>query len=146
MACLEFPQMQPKEKTIHHDIPMRPWDVVGAHMFQLNNKNYICIVEYHSKFPLTKRMEGLSSESLIAAVKIIFVEYGIPHRIMSDAGSNFISEKFKNFCDSLNIKQAVSSSYHHQSNGQVEVCIKFIKHTIKSAQTPVVICTWCCYK
>ena len=42
-------------------------------------------------------MEGLSAESLIAAVKIILVEYGIPHRIMSDAGSNFISDKFKNF-------------------------------------------------
>ena len=50
---------------------------------------------------------------------------------MSDAGDNFISEKLKNFCSSLNIKQAVSSSYHHQSNGQVEACFKFIKHTIK---------------
>ena len=53
------------------------------------------------------------------------------HRLMSDAGGNFISEKFKNFCNSLNIKQAVSSSYHHQSNGQVEACIKFIKCTKK---------------
>ena len=77
---------------------MRPWDEVGVYMFQLNNKNYICIVDYHSKFPVMERMEGLSAVSLIAAVKIIFVEYGIPHRIMSDAGSNFLSEKFKNFC------------------------------------------------
>ena len=76
-------------------------------------------------------MDGFSAESLIAAVKIVFVEYGIPHRIMSDAGSNFISEKFKKFCSSLNIKQAVSSSYHHQSNRQVEACIKLIKCTIK---------------
>ena len=76
-------------------------------------------------------MEGLSADSVIAAVKVIFVEYGIPWRIMSDVGSNFISEEFKNFCNSLNIEQAVSSSYHHQSSRQVEACIKFIKHTIK---------------
>ena len=50
---------------------------------------------------------------------------------MSDAGGNFISEKFKNFCNSLNIEQAVSSLYHHQSNGQVDACMKFIKCTMK---------------
>ena len=50
---------------------------------------------------------------------------------MSYAGSNFVSEKFRSFCSSLNIEQAVSSSYHHQSNRQVEACIKFIKCTIK---------------
>ena len=49
----------------------------------------------------------------------------------SDAGGNFISQKFKNFCNNLNIEQVVSSSYHHQSNGQVEACIKFIKCTMK---------------
>ena len=38
---------------------------------------------------------------------------------MSDAGSNFVSEKFRYFCRSINVKQAVSSAYHHQSNGQV---------------------------
>ena len=76
-------------------------------------------------------MEGLSAESLIAAVKIIFVEYGIPQRLMSDAGGYFISEKFKNFCSSLNIEEAVLLSCHHQSNRQVEACIKFIKHTVK---------------
>ena len=129
--CLEFKQTEPKEKTIHNDIPMRPWGVIGADVFQLNNKNYLCIVNYHSTFPVIKWMDGLSAESLITAVKIIFTEYVIPHRLMSDAGSNFISEKFKNFCNSLNIEQAVLSLYHHQSNSQVEACIKLIKCTIK---------------
>ena len=50
---------------------------------------------------------------------------------MSDAGSNFIYDTFKRFCQSLNIEQAVSSSRHHQSNGQVEAYIIFKKHTIK---------------
>ena len=86
-------------------------------------KKYLCIVDYHSKFPVIKRMEGLSAENLIARVKGIFAEYGIPHRLMSDAGSNFVSEKFKSFCSSLNIEQEVSSSYHHQSNRKVDACI-----------------------
>ena len=70
------------------------------------------------QIPVTKRMQGLSTESLIATTKVIFVEYSKLHRLMSDAGTNFVSEKFRSFCSSLNIEQAVSSAYHHQSNGQ----------------------------
>ena len=128
--CLEFQQMQPK-KIIHQDIPLTPWEVLGADIFQLNNKNYLCIVYYHRKFLVIKRMEGLSTENVITMVKIIFAEYGILHRLMSDAGSNFVSGKLRSFYSSLNIEQAVTSSCHHQSNGQVEACIKVIKCTIK---------------
>ena len=70
--------MQLKEKIIHHNIPLRPWEVVGAGIFHFNNKNYLCIVDYNSKFPVVKRLEGLSAESLINTVKIIFARYGIP--------------------------------------------------------------------
>ena len=130
-TCLEFQQTQTREKIIHHDIPIRLWDVVGADMFQLNNKNYLCIVDYHSRFLVVKKMEGLSADSLTLVLKVVFAEYGIHKRVMSDAGGNFISEKFKNFCNSFNIEQAVSLLYQHQSNRQVEACIKFIKCTME---------------
>ena len=105
--------------------------MLGADIFHLNNKNYLYIIDYNSKFPVIKGMEGLSAESLIATIKVIFVEYGILCRLMTDAGSNFVSEKFRSFCSSLNIEQAVLSLYHDQSNKQIKVCIKFIKCTIK---------------
>ena len=130
-TCLEFQQTQPKEKIIHHDIPLRPWEVLGADVYHFNNKNYLCIVDYHSKFPVVKRLEGLSAENLIPTVKVIFTEYGIPWKLMSNTGTNFVSDKFSKFCNSINVEQAVSSVYHHQSNGQVEVCIKFIKQMFK---------------
>ena len=108
-----------QHKTIHHDIPIKPWYVIGTDVFQLNNKNYICLVDYHSKFPVIKRMNGLSADSLTAAVRVIFAEYGIPHTIMSDAGSNFISEKFKTFCNSLHIEQALSKQWTSRSLHQI---------------------------
>ena len=106
---------------IHHDIPIRLWDITGADMFTLDNNQYLCIVGYHSKFPIIKKSIYLSAGSLILTCKIIFAEYGIPKKIMSDSGGNFVSDKFKTFCKSLNIEQAFSSSYHHQSNGQVKL-------------------------
>ena len=33
--------MQPKDKIIYHDIPLRPWEVLGADVFCFNNKNYL---------------------------------------------------------------------------------------------------------
>ena len=119
--------MQPKEKIIHHEVPLRPWEAVGADVFHFNNINYLCVVDYNSKFPIIWKLQGLSAEHLINAVSAIFAEYGIPHKLMSDAGTNFVSEKFRCFCRSINIEQAVSSAYHHQNNGQVKACIKFIK-------------------
>ena len=123
--------MEPKEKIIHHDIPLRPWEVLGADVFHFNNKNHLCIVDYHSEFPVIKGLEGLSAESLITTTKVIFPEYGISPKLMSDAGTNFVSEKFQQFCKTINVEQAVSLAYHHQSNGQVKACIKFMKHTFK---------------
>ena len=66
------------EKIMYHDIPLRPWEVVGADMFHHHNKNYLCIVDYNSKFNIIKRLVGISAENLTSAVKILFTEYGIP--------------------------------------------------------------------
>ena len=76
---------------------------------------------------MARRLAQFSAESLIATIKILFTKYGIPHKLMSDAGTNFVSDKFQKFCNSISVKQVVLSMYHHQSNGQVEACIKFIK-------------------
>ena len=81
-TCLTFQQTQPKEKIICHYIQVRPWDVISADMFTLNNKQYLCIVDYHSKFLNIKKMEDLSADSLILVCKIIFAEYGVPKIIM----------------------------------------------------------------
>ena len=101
----------------HHN---KAWEVIGADMFTLNNKHYLCIMDYNSKFPIIKKTEDLSAENLILMCKVIFVEYGLPRKIMSDSGGNTISDKFTKFCKSLNIEQSFSSSYYHQSNVQVE--------------------------
>ena len=102
--CLTFEQTQMKDKIIHHDIMAKPWKVIGADMFNLNNKHYLCIIDYHSKFPIIKKTEDLSEGSLILTCEVIFAEYGLPKKIMLHSGGNFISNQFKTFCKSLNIQ------------------------------------------
>ena len=91
-------------------------------MCTLNNKNFLCSIDFHGKFTTVKKAEDMSADSLILACKVMFSACGLPKKIMSDVGDNFISDKFKQFCKNMNIEHATSSSYHHQNNGQVGVC------------------------
>ena len=64
--------MQSKERFTHHEIPGILWKVVYADIFSLYIKNYLHIVDYHSKFPGIKKVEGLSVDNLILACEVIF--------------------------------------------------------------------------
>ena len=37
--------------------------MIAANMFNLNNKNYLGIVDYLSRFPVVKKIEDLSTDS-----------------------------------------------------------------------------------
>ena len=50
-----FSENQTKRKFIHHDIPGKLWEVIGVAMFTFNNKNYLSIVDYDSKFLVIKK-------------------------------------------------------------------------------------------
>ena len=125
-TCLVFQQMQPKEKTIPHELPDKPLEVTDVDMFS-NHSIYLCLVDYHCKFPVIKRTESLSVDSLTLSCKF-FSEYRLQKKIMSDGGDNFVSEiqrnlqKPKHRASSLVIIPATS-------NGNVEACIKLVKCT-----------------
>ena len=48
--------MQCRERIIHHGIPGEPWEIIEADMFSLYNKSYLCIIDYYSKFPVSKKI------------------------------------------------------------------------------------------
>ena len=87
---LGYQKRQPHEKTIPYDTPCKPSDVVGADIFSINKKTLLFIVNYYSKFSITKKADGLSADNLIRTAKMLFVETGLPKKIVSDAGTNFI--------------------------------------------------------
>ncbi|XP_031264865.1 uncharacterized protein LOC116123206 [Pistacia vera] len=57
--------------------------------------------------------------------------FGIPKKIVTDNGSQFISLGFKNFCDMWGIKLSFSTPRNPQSNSQAESLNKTIIHTLK---------------
>ena len=91
------------------------------------------IVDYFTKWV---KAEALA---LITPMKIkefvyrnIICRYGVPRTIISNNGKQFIRNKFKEFCDKLQIKKSFSSIARPQANGQVEAINKIIKHNLKT--------------
>ena len=87
--------------------------------------------------------DGFSADDLVRATKIVFTEFGLPKKTVSDAGMHFVSDCFKQFCRKVSIDQTITSSYHHQHNVKVEACIKFLKHTIEN--TLIALCNSSCF-
>ena len=109
----------------------KPWEVVGVDIFTTKTNKLLCIGDYYRKFPVVKKADGLSADNLIRLVKNVVTEFGLPMKIMSDVGTNFMSDKCWEFCRQMTMEQAVTSSYHQQSSAQVDVCTKLMKCTIK---------------
>ena len=42
-TCLEFQQMQPKDKITHHNIPFRPWKL-SVQMYFISKINTTCVL------------------------------------------------------------------------------------------------------
>ena len=78
-----------------------------------------------------KKAGCLLADNLIRPVETVLAEFGLLKKTISDAGRNFMSHKLRQSCRKMNIEQAITSSYLHQSIRQVEGCIKFVNHTIK---------------
>ena len=55
-----------------------------------------------------------------AFVEEIILKFGIPQSILTDQGSNFMSEVFGNVCKILKIKKIKCTAYHPQTNGALE--------------------------
>ena len=99
-----------KNKIIPHEVRNKPWETVAADILTLNNSHIFCIVDHHNQIPIVKRTEGQSAELLIRFCKTVFSEYGLPNKIISESGTDFISDIFKTLCKKLNIEAKVKKN------------------------------------
>ena len=96
-------------KETPYEVLDKAWEVVGTDIFMINNENLLCIIDYYSKFPVVIKVES---------ARFVFAGFGLPKILLSDAGTNFVSEQFKDFCRHLNIDQVMT-------------CIKLVECSIK---------------
>ncbi|XP_017405653.1 uncharacterized protein LOC108319132 [Vigna angularis] len=67
----------------------------------------------------------------IAKAQNIFLLFGLPQKIVTDNGKQFIEKKLEDFLISLGIKHVTSSVEHPQTNGQAEAANKALLTELK---------------
>jgi hypothetical protein len=123
-------------KETHHSIKLpltitdtktTPWDkvyldVVGPLAMTQSGMKYILTCQDNlSKYFIAIPLQNQTAEEVTNAfVKNIILIYGIPTEILTDQGSNFMSDVFKRICKLFKIEKIHTTAYHPESNGALE--------------------------
>ena len=59
--------------------------------------------------------------------EVIFPRFGVPRYLMTDGGSHFIHGAFPKMLSKYDVNHRITSPYHPQSSGQVELSNREIK-------------------
>ncbi|KAI8519529.1 hypothetical protein Bbelb_027860 [Branchiostoma belcheri] len=111
-TCQKYQNSQQKEEMTPTTTPSRPWKKLGADLFHLNQKWFLLVVDYYSKFQIVKNLRSLKASAVTQAVKGIFAEQGIPDEVVCDNGTQFTSEEFKCVSQEYGFKITTSSPHY----------------------------------
>ena len=103
-----------------------------------DGKEYILVaVDYVSKW-----VEAIPTrtndhrEVLRFITRCIFARYGCPRAIISDGGSHFNNSHFRALLKKYRVHHRITTPYHPQANGQVEVSNREVKTILKKIIRP----------
>lgn len=136
-TCTTYRNRNQKEPMIAHTIPDRPWQKLGSDIFEHKGKNYLVIVDYHSKFIEIALMHDKTAGTVITHMKSIFARHGIPEELISD-NMPYNSREFHNFAKEWGFQLTSSSPTYPQSNGMSEKAVQTVKRMLKKARDPYI--------
>ena len=116
--CAKFARTQQKVTLQYVETPQARWEQLGLDLFSLKNTKYLLAVDYFSQFPIVRKLQSLHSVIVIKHFKELFMEIGVPRCIVSDSGTQFTSQEFKDFTRRWDIQHRITLPTNAQSNGQ----------------------------
>ncbi|XP_048000294.1 uncharacterized protein K02A2.6-like [Leguminivora glycinivorella] len=133
-ACAQRRAAPPREPLAPHAVPDRPWQVLATDIFQVKDKHYLLVVDYYSKYVEVATLVDLRSATVIGILKPMFARHGIPQRLVSDNGCQFVSQEFRDFAKDWDFEQVTSSPHYPRSNGFSERNVQTVKNMIIKSQ------------
>lgn len=85
------------------------------------NKYLLTFIDHLTRYTEAIAIPEQTAEATAKAfVEKIITRHGVPHRLLTDQGRNFVSGLFKDVCKTLGITKLQTTPYHPQSNGMLE--------------------------
>ena len=103
-----------------------------GHFVSSHGIKYILVaVDYVSKWVEAIALANNEGKSVTTFLKKnIFSRFGTPRAIISDRGYHFCNKLFKGILEKYGVRHYVSTPYHSQTSGQVEVSNREIKQIL----------------
>jgi hypothetical protein len=133
LPCQQTRPAQQQQVLNSHDVPARPWQKVGADLFEYNGQQYLLVADYYSNYPFVRHLRSTTSAAVIVCLRTLFSEHGTPEIVFSDNGPQFASKEFKEFSNKFGFKAENSSPRYPQANGLIEIMVKTIKDLFRRA-------------
>ena len=90
------------------------------------------MVNSYSKWLDGEMVSDCDTKNTTLCLSKWFSQYGILVQLISDNGTQFISQEFENFIKTLGIKHIRTAAYHQSSNGQAERYVQTVENGLES--------------
>ncbi|XP_055543277.1 uncharacterized protein K02A2.6-like [Wyeomyia smithii] len=121
-GCILVAAPAAPEPMKRRELPSAPWHHLAIdYLGPLPSGHYLLVVvDYFSRYIEVEVTKKTDSAETIKRLDPIFARFGNPFSITADNGRQFISEEFKDYCVSKDIKLIHTTPYWPQQNGEVE--------------------------
>lgn len=139
LACLKRQRGKPNRYGLLQNIKTtKPFeivsiDIVGPYKKTRRNNLYVlCCIDLFTGWVEAIPLKSLEAAEVVNAVhKLIITRHGCPNKILTDQGTQFTSDQFKNFCRKYKIEKLTASSQHPQTNGKVERFNRYLNNALE---------------
>nr|GEW86933.1 reverse transcriptase domain-containing protein [Tanacetum cinerariifolium] len=95
------------------------------------NKYILVAVDYLSKWVEAKALPTNDARVVCKFLKSLFARFGTPRAIISDRGTHFCNDQFAKVMLKYGVTHRLSTAYHPQTSGQVEVLNRGLKRILE---------------
>ncbi|GJZ17016.1 reverse transcriptase domain-containing protein [Tanacetum coccineum] len=95
------------------------------------NKYILVAIDYLSKWVETKALPTNDARVVVKFLKSLFARFGTPRAIISDRGTHFCNDQFVKVMLKYGVTHRLSTAYHPQTRGQVEVSNRGLKRILE---------------
>nr|GFA89380.1 reverse transcriptase domain-containing protein [Tanacetum cinerariifolium] len=106
-------------------------DFMGPFPSYKGNKYILVAVDYLSKWVEDKALPTNDARVVVKFLKSLFSQFGTPKAIISDRGTHFCNDQFSRVMAKYGVTHRLSTSYHPQTSGQVEVTNHGLKRILE---------------
>nr|GFA07501.1 reverse transcriptase domain-containing protein [Tanacetum cinerariifolium] len=106
-------------------------DFIGPFPSSKGNKYILVAIDYLSKWVEAKALPTKDARVVVKFLKSLFSQFGIPKAIISDRGIHFCNDQFVRIMSKYGVTHRLSTAYHPQTSGQVEVTNRGLKRILE---------------